>query len=428
MSHFDFTVNNFLPEKGNKFYKYTTDAGCQEYRHITNYNELFIINSLFKKNEEPNKMNNYKIKIIIYARPLDMNCGGVVALHNLVKCINDTKNPEICAKLFIFNGLRYSNEFCEDFASIEEAGDDNVIVVYPEIIRGNPLNCKKVVRWILLELGKEMPVDNYKNWGKNDLVYYFNSEIKFEKNPEKIGCIYKLLTCLYMNPAVKQINFGPRAGVCYTIRKANEIHKDVVFQPQKKQQISYFFGASQNKNRFMINPNILRILHPFYGKNRKFRYPIPRFFQANRNYPIRNPNFVHPPGSFELTREHTILQHIYIFNKFKWFMCYDPSTFYIVIAALCGCIPIVRKISGLNKQQWLKTTAASEYLKNKGLDNLYGIAYGVEDMQYAENTIHLVREQWENIIHFNKENYIFSFVNDIQNFENMPNTVSTFYD
>jgi hypothetical protein len=357
-----------------------------------------------------------------------MNCGGVIALHNLAKYINDMKNPEICAKLFIFNGLRYSNEFCEDFASIEEASDGNAIVVYPETIRGNPLNCKKVVRWILLELGKEMPVDNYKKWNKNDLVYYFNSEIKFEKNPEKIGNIYKYLSCLYMNPCVKQMNFGIRSGICYTIRKANEIHKDGFFQTQKPKQIKYFFGAQPNRNRYPITPHIFRGLQPVFGKNRQYRYSIPRFFPANRNRSKHAARFVHPSGSFELTREHTLMQHIYIFNKFKWFMCYDPLTFYIIIAALCGCIPVVRKVSGLNKQQWVQTTAASEYLKNKGLDNLYGIAYGAEDMQYAADTIHLVREQWENIINFNKENHIIPFVNDIQNFENMPNKVSTFYD
>jgi hypothetical protein len=368
MQEFDFAITHFLPKKDDPFHKYTTDWGCHpDFRHTTDYNKLLIIHDLFgKKYKALPRKNNCKIKLIIYTRPLDINCGGVVALHNFAKIINDMKNPEICAKLFIYNGLRYTNEYCQDFATIEEAADDNAIVIYPEIITGNPLNCKKVIRWILLSLGKEMPCDHYKTWGKNDLVYYFNSEIKFEKNPEKMGSEYKLLNCLSINKYAKQTNFEERYGVCHSYRKCKEIHKG-------------------------------------------------------------NMSIVHPIDSFELTRDHSQMDHINIFNKYKWFMCYDPLTFFIVIAALCGCVPVLYKIHGMNKQQWIQTTAAGEYVKSKGLDNLYGIAYGKEDMQYAMDTIHLVKQQWEDILKFNIESNITPFVNDIQHFHDMPNKVLTLY-
>ena len=371
MQQFDFDINCYLPKKDDPFYKYTTDMGCHpHFRQTRDYNELFAIHDLFgKKYKALPRKNNCKIKLIIYLRPLDMNCGGVVALHNLAKIINNMKNPEIRAKIFIFNGLRYRNEYCQDFATIEEAADDNAIVIYPEGISGNPLNCKKVIRWILLGLGKEMPSDHYKTWDKNDLVYYFNSESKFGKNPEKIGSEYKLLNCLSINQHVKQVNFGERRGTCYSYRKCKDV-----------------------KN--MHNGDM---------------------------------HIVHPPGSFELTREHSQLDYINIFNKCKWFMCYDPLTFYIVIAPLCGCIPVIYKIHGMNKQQWLQTTAAAEYLKSKGLDSLYGIAYGKEDMQYAVDTIHLVKQQWEDILRFNIESNVAPFVNDVQHFDDMPNKVATFY-
>ncbi len=371
MQQFDFAITHFLPKKDDPFYKYTSDGGCHpHFRQTTDYNEMFAIHDLFgKKYKALPRENNCKIKLIIYTRPLDTNCGGIVALHNFAKIINNMKNPEICAKIFIFNGLRYTNEYCQDFATIEEAADDNAIVIYPEIITGNPLNCKKVIRWILLGLGKEMPSDHYKTWGKNDLVYYFNSELRFEKNPEKIGSEYKLLNCLSINQYSKQTNFGERYGVCFSMRKSRDV-----------------------KN--MHNGEM---------------------------------HIVHPPDSFELTREHSQMDHIHIFNKYKWFMCYDPLTFYIVIAALCGCIPVLYKIHGMNKQQWIQTTAAGEYVKSKGLDNLYGIAYGKEDMQYAADTIHLVKQQWEDILKFNIESNITPFVNDIQNFDDMPNKVLTLY-
>jgi hypothetical protein len=371
MQQFDFDVTYFLPTKDNPFYKYTTDCGCQpEFRATTNYDELFKMHDLFgEKYKALPRENNCKIKLIIYTRPLDMNCGGIVALHNLAKIINDMKNPNICAKLFIFNGLRYTNKYCQDFASIEEAADDNAIVIYPEIITGNPLNCKKVIRWILLSLGKEMSSDHYKNWSKNDLVYYFNSELKFEQNPEKMGTEYKLLNCLSISQYAIQVNFGKRVGICYAYRKSNDI----------------------------------------------------------KNMHNRETGLVHPSGSIELTREHNQIEHIRIFNKCRWFMCYDPLTFYAIIAAVCGCIPVIYKIHGTNKQEWIQTTAASAYVRSKGLDNLYGIAYGEEDMQYAADTIHLAKGQWEDILKFNIESNVIPFVNDIQHFYDMPNKVATFY-
>ena len=368
MQQFDFHANCYLPKTDDPFHKYTTDMGCHpEFRDTTDYNELFRIHDLFgKKYKELPRENNCKVKLIIYTRPLDVNCGGIVVLHNLAKIINDMKNPEICAKLFIFNGLRYTNDYCQDFASIEEAGDDNAIVIYPEVISGNPLNCKKVIRWILLGLGAEMHIHHYKSWSKNDLVYYFNSELKFEKNPEKIGFEYKLLNCLTINQYAKQVNFGERYETCFSMRKASLFHKD-------------------------------------------------------------NIQLFHPPESIEITRNHSQMDCIHIFNKCKWFICYDPLTFFVVIATLCGCIPIIYKIHGMNKQQWLQTTFAATYVKSKGLDSLYGVAYGEEDMQYAADTIHLAKQQWEDMFKFNIESCIKPFVNDIQHFYDMPNKVETFY-
>jgi hypothetical protein len=81
----------------------------------------------------------------------------------------------------------------------------------------------------------------------------------------------------------------------------------------------------------------------------------------------------------------------------------------------------------MNKQQWIQTTAAAAYVKSKGLDSLYGIAYGREDMQYAMDTIHLVKQQWEDILKFNIESNIAPFVDDIQHFYDMPNKVATLY-
>jgi hypothetical protein len=358
--------------KSNPFYIYTGDAGCQDFRHTKTYDELYKINKQFEDRPPLSKKDD-RLKIIIYTRPLDFNCGGIVAMHNLAKQINDLKNPNVCAKIFIFNGLRYKNIFCEDFARIEEALEENSIVVYPETIRGNPLNCKKVVRWILLSLDTEMKLilsmlnngmtlKEFLEWDDEDLVYHFNSDEKLEKNPETFNITYKMLSTLYLNPDFKQINFDERYGVCYSIRKAEVIHK----------------------NEW---------------------------------------HYIHPKNSFEINRENTLKEFMGFFNQYKWCVFYDTLTFYIIYAAICGCVPVIFKKKGLTKSQWIETSAAAKYLKHIGFDNLYGIAYGQEDMLFALETIHLAKGQWIDILEYNKQTMIVPFVNDVQNFENVQNKV-----
>jgi hypothetical protein len=292
---------------------------------------------------------------------LDFTCGGIMVQFELCRVL-----CELGVNARIKASKNIKNSVCNSYYNNDFPIDNNCVVIYGETIEGNPLNANNIVRWILGPVGVSSSINISNTWQKDDLVYYFNSEEKFNINPERIGNIYKLLNCHYINPYTKQTNLEERVGVCYTIRKAREMHR-----------------------------NNLRL--------------------------------VHPKGSFEITREHTQMQCIEFFNAHKWFMCYDPLTFYIIISALCGCIPIVYKVAGLTKQQWIQTTTAAEYCKSKGLDNLYGIAYGQEDMEYAKNTIHLVKDQWDDIVKFNKEKTIIPFINDIQDINNMLNTVKNNY-
>jgi len=408
--HFDASLPRNILKKS-IYYRFLSDIGCINYRNITNYEELFkeynifyrkfkcntkevfddiytdfdynfykktYLNSqevsdddIFKHYLNIGKNNNYlknsKKLIIIYTRPLDINCGGVVVLHNLAKLINDSNDENVYAKLFVYNGLTYYNTFCSEFATLDEI-NDNCIVVYPEGIKGNPLNAKNVVRWILLGLGKEMPHNQFIQWGKKDLVYYYNYETKFElvENLEKNGTVFKTLNTIYINPHIKRLNFNIRDRVCHTFRKANDL------------KIHY---------------------QPF-----------------------------HPKNSFEITREHNQMDCVKIFNSCKIFICYDPFTFLVVISVLCGCVALVNKVDSLTKEEWLKTSSAYEFIKKRGVNNLFGIAYGIEDLPFAVSTLHLARQQWENIMNYSKDVLTLSFINDINNFENILNTVeNNFY-
>jgi hypothetical protein len=302
--------------------------------------------------------------ILIYTHmPFSFTNGGTVAEYLLAKLL-ETYNQTV--RIYSPTGYKIANSIFSKYYNNDFPIDDDTIVIYCEGTIGNPLNAKKVVRWMLSELGQNVPHHYVDTWGKNELVYYYNSELKFDKEPEKVGSIYKLLSCIYINPYAKQYNFNKRNGVCFTVRKANEIHKN------------------------------------------GFR-------------------FVHPKNAFEITRSHTQMKCIEFFNNYEWFITYDSLTFLTVIAALCGCIPVVYKVNGLNKQQWIQTTAAAEYVKYKGIDNLYGIAYGREDMQYAASTLHLAKEQWIEIINYCVEKTVIPFIKDIQNFDSLINTIQNNY-
>jgi hypothetical protein len=220
---------------------------------------------------------------------------------------------------------------------------------------------------MLSELGKNVPCSHAETWGKNELVYYFLSELKFHLEPEKIGTVFKQLTNIYINPIFKRYNFEERSGVCYTIRKSHW-HKNPI--------------------------NFYKFYEPVFN--------IPHDFQ------------------------HTEVAEY--FNTYKMFISYDPCTFLTIMAALCGCISVVYPQDNLTKKEWLKTTAAADYFESKDSTDLYGVAYGMEDLQFAIDTIHLVKEQWEDIQQFKIKNTVIPFINDINNFENMPNTLqNNFY-
>lgn len=95
----------------------------------------------------------------------------------------------------------------------------NTIVVYPDIIYGNPLNAKKVVRWLLYynTLYSRKDGKTY-GYNKEDLFFAYR-EIFNDKilNPE---C--RLCTAPYFDlDLYKRTNFGERSGKCYIIRKGN---------------------------------------------------------------------------------------------------------------------------------------------------------------------------------------------------------------
>lgn len=312
-----------------------------------------------------------KFKIIIYFPfGFDINIGGLVVLTYFAIKINEILKDKI---VYLFNNsttlINNENIYFDNFTNDINFDKENTIVIYPEITHGNPLNAKYIVRWILAELSINCSGDIYKSWGKDDLVYYYNKEIKMDKNSEKMGNIYKMLTLIYVNPKISITNFEPRNDWCFTYRKSH-IHKNI--------------------------------------------------------------NIIHPDNSFEINRYLDQNKCIEVFNKYKYFVSYDPLTFLYVMSLLCGCITIVYPIEGINKKEWLKTTIFNDYLTDNNIDNIYGFAYGLEDLPFAEETINKAPDQVKDIINNINNEYLNTFLNDMKNFQNnkeikFENTVENNY-
>ena len=250
------------------------------------------------------------------------------------------------------------------FSKFYDGGFDmnETLVIYGETVPHNKLGGHYVMRWILAPLGIHCNSSIYRSWGTKDLVYYFNNEEHFEQLQEGV---VKFLNTMYINPNFKKNNYNPRTLSVYTERKKKLFTKTII----------------------PIHPDGSQLL-PYSG----------------------------------FTHENLIT----LFNQTDTFYCYDPLSFLVFIAAMCGCVSVVYKVEGKTKYDWLMTLSLSDYMKSRGIDNIYGIAYGVEDIQYARSTLHLVEEQWNDIKQYYKKN-VAMFVEDLKNYDELKNNVQNNY-
>jgi hypothetical protein len=304
-----------------------------------------------------------KNNIIIYPHgPYQQGDGGINVLYYLAKQLEETgKNVRIYPKFGIIDSPHFNKYYNNDFDITD------CVVIYCEGTVGNPLCARYSVRWMLSELGKNVPYHFMNTWNQKELVYYFNTENRIESSPELQGTVYKLLPLLIIPPIFKNINSERvKNSCCFTIRKGNHMRKTITL--------------------------------------------------------------IHPQNSFEITKQHSHADLFDLFNKFEIFVSYDPLTFLTVMAVLCGCITIVDPMPNMSKDEWLKTTAAYGYLLSNKISGYYGIAYGKEEIEWAKSTIHLAKQQWDDIIRYNHKFYE-SFVEDLNHLEDgtLQNTIENNY-
>lgn len=90
----------------------------------------------------------------------------------------------------------------------------NSIVVYPEIVRGNPLQAHNVVRWLLYKPGLLHPFE----FGPDEMFFRVGHITDI---PEITGGAPDLLMWK-INPVYRNENRPDRKGVCYMVRKGHK--------------------------------------------------------------------------------------------------------------------------------------------------------------------------------------------------------------
>ncbi len=178
------------------------------------------------------------MKFVIWAPIYNDNSGGVIVLHKLASMLRDMGHialiwPEpkpsrhelksLCGwvklakwiKFLIKNFLkkrRINTRY--DLQIAKELDIVGAVVIYPEVVAGNPLNSRCVIRWLLNKPGV---INGVKEFGGEDLFFYYHKHFNdWELNPheDRHLNVLELMTDVY-----QKTNDGDRKEQCYMVRK-----------------------------------------------------------------------------------------------------------------------------------------------------------------------------------------------------------------
>lgn len=286
--------------------------------------------------------NNGKLNFIIdlFINYKDQMSGGLVALHKLAYEIANYGH-----NVYIFCEPEYPHENITVIpCNTEIVGSrfhsnwefftynlNNTISIYTEHNLYNPFGTKHIARWLLYHTKKEYEQNYF------DHEYYFNfGGCKSYRNRDE-GLLTTLdynLEKLYIQEPI--VN---RSGYCHILHKNSP-------------------------------PNAEKIVQDFNSVS------LENWFEK---------------GGYDFLREQ--------FNKYEFFLTFDQNTYLTVAAALCGCKSIIlnpeyreRNVSNANTESeyYYEPITPLEYrLQNPRY--MFGVAYGIEDLNWSEKTLDLVR-------------------------------------
>jgi hypothetical protein len=157
-------------------------------------------------------MSHKRKPIVIYTYDFDLGIGGIKVLHHLCHLLNESGRESYLMPIY------WRDEFITFYDNTPIVTEEIIkdlkkcIVVYPEIIKGNPLNSDNVIRWMLGPLEE----DKFITYGKNDKIFWymdyyytdklghrdnklfvseFHEEIFYDKGLNRDGSAYCIRKC-----------------------------------------------------------------------------------------------------------------------------------------------------------------------------------------------------------------------------------------
>lgn len=211
-----------------------------------------------------------KKKFLIFSEPYDELSGGFVVLHKLCSILNqlgfesymypyfDHTEINKCnyfRRHYILTKLRVKNYFRgyktnPAFTTPVYSGPKNDcwkdwIVIYPEVVFGNPLNAKNVIRWLLHNPGFHSGEVHY---GSDELYFKFNTAINDFSFPGSETST-KLLKVIHYPMESYNIRDAEsnRAGTAYCIRKgsykkiAHDLENSILIDGKSHDEVAKIF-------------------------------------------------------------------------------------------------------------------------------------------------------------------------------------------
>lgn len=164
-------------------------------------------------------------RIVITAPPYTDASGGIIALHKLCHMLISS---HVDAYLFPLNGGNIITN-PQYKSAVTYSIDESDIVIYPEIVWGNPLNVKCVVRYIMND--GHITLNRKDTWEDSDFWLYY-SELFYDGLREKnILTILESFVDFYEDKKLERT-----IKSCHTFRK-NPNPKQILHDPATSIQI-----------------------------------------------------------------------------------------------------------------------------------------------------------------------------------------------
>jgi len=255
------------------------------------------------------------------------------------------------------------SDICNKVEEIQEIDTENTIAIYGEAIVGNPCKCKKVIRILFSPLGTHNAKTHFNFWNKTDMVWYYNKDETFKEN---LPNFYKIFNVVYISESLRLHYNSPESRIgrwCHLYKKGHNLHEH------------------------------METLHPEHSI-----------------LIDKNPDF--PKTHKEICE---------FFTNYEYFVCYDPYTFFVFMALKAGCKVILHKYKNLTKKEWINQAPFIEKS-----ENIKGLAYGIDDIEWADETIRKSKKQLNSLIKHVDDKNKMEIDNFIKNIDG-ENTVANVY-